>query len=85
MKQVHKNACVTNAHFSQYQKQLCLPGEVEKGLESVTMARLKRKGKKDTINAILTLKQSLRQTSGPAEQEAAAWEAYGRPGFSGDP
>lgn len=29
MKQVHKDASVTNVPFNQYQRQLCLPGEVE--------------------------------------------------------
>lgn len=68
MKQVHKNACVTNVPFNQF----CLPGEVEKGVEFVTVAGPKREKKeKDTIKAILTLRQSLRQTSGPTEKEAA--------------
>lgn len=68
MKQVHKNACVTNVPFNQF----CLPGEVEKGVEFLTVAGPKREKKKekDTINAILTLRQSLRQTSGPTDQEA---------------
>lgn len=69
MKQVHKNACVTNVPFNQF----CLPGEVEKGVEFLTVAgpkRGKKKKEKDTINAILTLRQSLRQTSGPTDQEA---------------
>lgn len=53
MKQVHKDACVTNVSFSQYRRQLCLPGEVEKGLESVTVAGLKRKKKKKKIQSMI--------------------------------
>lgn len=72
---------MTNVPFNQF----CLPGEVEKGVEFVTVAGPKREKKeKDTINAKLTLRQSLRQTSDPTEQERGGG-ACGRPGFSGDP
>lgn len=54
---------MTNVPFNQF----CLPGEVEKGVKFVTVAGPKREKKeKDTINAKLTLRQSLRQTSDPA-------------------
>lgn len=52
----------------------------------MTVAGPKREKKeKDTINAKLTLRQSLRQTLDPTEQEREVGEACGRPGFSGDP
>lgn len=61
-----------------------MPGEAEKELGSVSVAGQKRK-EKDAVNVILTLRQSIRQTSGPTVEEAADRETCRRPGFSSGP
>lgn len=81
--QVIKKKKVTNVHFSRYLPQLCAPGREAALL--CERSRTEKKNQEDTINAMLTLRQSFRQTSDSLVEEAMDREGSGGPVFPSRP